>query len=196
MAEDEEQKYQAALEKARRELASARSEDSQKYQGKIEELERKLAEAQETKERAISRAQQTKSGHVYIISNIGSFGENVYKIGMTRRLVPEERVKELGDASVPFDFDIHGMIPSDNAPGLEADLHRRFEDRRVNLVNERREFFSVTIPEIQAACNELKLDRELTLFAEAKEFRTTKSIRENQARTVAASVPEAAARSA
>ena len=81
-------------------------------------------EAQVNKERALSRAQMTRSGHVYIISNIGSFGENVYKIGMTRRLEPADRVRELGDASVPFRFDIHAMIYSEDAPSLENHLHR------------------------------------------------------------------------
>ena len=90
-----------------------------------------------------------KAGYVYIISNIGAFGENVYKIGMTRRLDPQDRVDELGDASVPFNFDVHAMIFSDDAPALEAALHRAFENRKLNMVNQRREFFNVTLDEIK-----------------------------------------------
>jgi hypothetical protein len=91
-----------------------------------------------------------KAGYVYIISNIGAFGENIYKIGMTRRLDPQERIDELGDASVPFDFDVHAMIFSEDAPGLENALHHAFENRRLNKVNIRREFFNVTLDEIKA----------------------------------------------
>lgn len=95
------------------------------------------------------REANKKAGYVYIISNIGSFGENVYKIGMTRRLDPMERVDELGDASVPFKFDVHAMIFSDDAPKLEAALHRAFENKKVNMINSRREFFKVTLNEIE-----------------------------------------------
>ena len=95
------------------------------------------------------REANQRAGYVYIISNIGSYGENIFKIGMTRRLDPTERVSELGDASVPFNFDIHAMIFSDDAPALEAALHRAFEDRKLNMVNTRREFFNVTLDEIK-----------------------------------------------
>ncbi len=91
-----------------------------------------------------------KAGYVYVISNIGAFGENVYKIGMTRRLDPQERVDELGDASVPFEFDVHAMIFTEDAPGLEAALHNAFESKKVNKINTRREFFAVTLDEIKA----------------------------------------------
>ena len=95
------------------------------------------------------RQANMRAGYVYIVSNIGSFGENVYKIGMTRRLDPQERIDELGGASVPFKFDVHAMIFSDDAPALEAALHRAFEDKKVNIVNQRREFFNVTLDEIK-----------------------------------------------
>lgn len=95
------------------------------------------------------REANMKAGYVYVISNIGAFGENVYKIGMTRRLDPQERVDELGDASVPFKFDVHAMIFSDDAPALEAALHHAFEDKKLNMVNKRREFFNVTLDEIK-----------------------------------------------
>lgn len=94
------------------------------------------------------REANQRAGYVYIISNIGAFGENIYKIGMTRRLELEERIDELGGASVPFRFDIHAMIFSDDAPKLESALHRAFEHKRVNLVNSRKEFFNMTLAEI------------------------------------------------
>ncbi len=112
-------------------------------------LEKQLKEAQKKGERAVSRAQMTKSGVVYVISNIGSFGHGVYKIGMTRRLEPLDRVRELGDASVPFPFDVHAMILSDNAPELEKKLHKFFNERRLNLVNNRKEFFNVSLEDIK-----------------------------------------------
>lgn len=95
------------------------------------------------------REANQRAGYVYIISNIGAFGDGVFKIGMTRRLDPQDRVDELGDASVPFNFDIHALIFSDDAPALEAALHRAFEDRKVNMVNQRREFFRVSLDEIK-----------------------------------------------
>lgn len=95
------------------------------------------------------REANQKAGYVYIASNIGAFGENIYKIGMTRRLNPQDRIDELGGASVPFKFDVHAMIFSDNAPALEAALHRAFDDRKVNMTNNRKEFFNVTLDEIK-----------------------------------------------
>ena len=112
-AEREERRYESALEKARRELQRAGDDKRTELEREIERLQEQLEEAHQNKERAISRAQLTKSGHVYIISNIGSFGENIYKIGLTRRLDPDDRIKELGDASVPFPFDVHAMIYSE-----------------------------------------------------------------------------------
>ena len=143
----------------------------------IAQLEQNLKEAHEAKERAISRAQETKSGHVYIISNLGSFGENVYKIGMTRRLEPLDRVKELGDASVPFTFDLHAMIFSENAPELESLLHKEFDDRRINKVNYRKEYFRVSLDEIEQVIID-KYDKEVDFIKviEAQQFRETKSI--------------------
>ena len=179
-AEEEERQYQQALEKARRELTLASGAEAEKMQGKIEELEKQLQEALANKERAISRAQQTRSGHVYIISNIGSFGEDRFKIGMTRRLEPLDRVKELSDASVPFDFDVHAMIFSDDAPALEAKLHNRFTDKRLNLINERKEFFYVTIEEIVEVVKEYDANLEIIKTPEAKDYRQTVSIWNSQ----------------
>jgi hypothetical protein len=118
-------------------------------------------------------AQQTKRGHVYIISNIGSFGEHVYKIGMTRRLEPIDRVKELGDASVPFHFDIHAMIFSDEAPTLENELHKAFANKKVNMVNYRKEFFKVTLDEIEQKAKEIGLSAEFLRMPEANEYKET-----------------------
>lgn len=175
-AEREEERYQEALEKARRDVALAEGAKQAKLSAQIEELERRLAEAHTNKERAIAQAQLTKSGHVYVISNIGSFGEHVYKIGMTRRLDPLERIKELSDASVPFQFDIHAVIYSTDAPALEAELHRAFANRRVNRVNERKEFFRVTIDELVAEVRSRRSDIEVTRLAAAEEFRKTQAI--------------------
>ena len=177
-AEKEEANYQRALDKARKEIELATGDKQEKLQAQIEKLEQELKEAQEKKERALSMAQQTKRGHVYIISNIGSFGENVYKIGMTRRLEPTDRVKELGDASVPFQFDIHAMIYSDEAPTLEYELHKAFTDRKVNMLNYRKEFFNVTLEEIEQKTKEIGLDAEFSRLPEAMEYRETLAILE------------------
>ena len=96
------------------------------------------------------REANRKAGYVYIISNIGAFGENVYKIGMTRRLDPNERIYELSDASVPFNFDVHAMIFTEDAPALETALHNAFQDKKLNKINARREFFAVSLDEIKS----------------------------------------------
>lgn len=175
-AEKEENRYQTALEKARREMAKATGEQQQKLEAELERLNQLLIEAQENKERVLSRAQMTRSGHVYVISNIGSFGENIYKIGMTRRLDPMDRVKELGDASVPFSFDVHAIIFSEDAPGLENALHKEFSYKRVNQVNLRKEFFNVSLDEIRDIVHKNHGEIEFALVAEAKEYRETQSI--------------------
>ena len=174
--EKEEKNYQSALDKARKEIADLTGDKHDKLQAQIEKLELELKESQEKKERAMSMAQQTKRGHVYVISNIGSFGENVYKIGMTRRLEPTDRVKELGDASVPFRFDIHAMMYSDDAPNLEKELHRAFEEKKVNMLNYRKEFFNVTLDEIESQIKETGIEAEFTKLPEAIEYRETLAI--------------------
>jgi len=173
-AEDEEKRYQRSLDKAKQEMAGADASQLISLQQQVNALEVKLKAAQENKERAISMAQQTKAGHIYVISNIGSFGDDVYKIGMTRRLDPMDRVRELGDASVPFHFDIHAIIYSDNAPQLEWEIHQKFQERRLNRINGRREFFRVTLDEIEAVVKE-HYDAEIsfTKLADAKEYRET-----------------------
>ena len=176
-AEKEERMLQKALEKARKELAGATEEQKLQYEAQLAELESKLSEAEAKGQRALSMAQQTKRGHVYVISNIGSFGEEVFKVGMTRRLEPMDRVKELGDASVPFSFDVHAMIYSDDAPALEKSLHRVFDDKSVNKVNPRKEFFKLPLSEIKQAVEQENVDDvHWTLKAEAAEYRESMSI--------------------
>lgn len=170
-AEKEEERYQKALDEAKLKLLNAHGEELEKLNEKMRLLEQELAEAQERKERALSMAQQTKAGHVYIISNVGSFGDDVYKIGMTRRLEPMDRVKELGDASVPFEFDVHGMIYSENAPELENLLHKEFNDKRLNMINNRKEFFNVSINDIEEIVKKYDEEIELTKLAEARQYR-------------------------
>ncbi len=172
-AEKDEARYEKALAKARSEVADTVGAKQDKLRGQIEELERRLAEAHENKERAMSQAQMTRAGHVYVISNVGSFGDDVYKIGMTRRLDPMDRVRELGDASVPFRFDVHAIIYSDDAPSLEAELHRQFDSHRVNRVNYRKEFFRVPLDEIARVVHDNHGEIEFTLAAEAEEYRKT-----------------------
>ena len=157
-------------------MEQATGEKHDKLQAQIDKLEQELKEAHERKERALSMAQQTKKGHVYIISNIGSFGEQVYKIGMTRRLEPEDRIKELGDASVPFQFDIHAMIFSEDAPSLENELHKTFANKKVNMLNYRKEFFNVTLDEIEQNVKAIGLETEFIRLPEAMEYRETMAI--------------------
>lgn len=186
-AEREERQYEAALAKAREQYESASAVRQAEMQAKLAELERLVAEAHANKERAISRAQQTRSGHVYVISNLGSFGANIFKIGMTRRLDPMDRIWELSDASVPFDFDVHAIIYTDDAPGLETELHQRFATRRVNVVNQRKEFFNVSIDDIAAVVRERCGDIELTLIAEAAEYLQSEAFHRENGRPMAAS---------
>lgn len=151
-----EEKARLQLEKQREALEKAASEQEKiKLQEKVTTLEQKLQEALTMKERALSMAQQTRVGYVYVISNTRSFGEDVYKIGMTRRLEPMDRVRELSDASVPFAFDVHYMIYTDDAPKLESQLHQRFADSRINADNYRKEFFRVPLTKITEVLNEI-----------------------------------------
>ncbi|MFO0909708.1 MAG: DUF4041 domain-containing protein [Isosphaeraceae bacterium] len=177
-AEREEQLVNQAIAKLRKQFEEAGEAERARLETQLQELNVKLVEAEEKGKRALSMAQQTKQGNVYIISNLGSFGENVYKIGMTRRIDPSERVRELGDASVPFSFDIHAMLKSDDAPALETLLHRRFVDRQVNKLNKRKEFFRVDLREIKQAVDELGIDSEWTFEYAAAEYRETKALEE------------------
>lgn len=128
--------------------------EKQLYMDKIQELEEKIKKLESDKETVLEREANAKAGFVYIISNIGSFGENVYKIGMTRRLEPMDRIKELSGASVPFEFDVHAMIFSSDAPELETTLHKHFANKAVNKINPRKEFYNVDIDEIEKVVKE------------------------------------------
>lgn len=132
---------------------SSNDVEKQLYIDKIKELEDKLKLLEIDKENVLNREQNTRAGFVYIISNIGSFGENIYKIGMTRRLEPMDRINELGDASVPFKFDVHAMIFSDDAPALEHILHKTFEENRVNKLNPKKEFYNIDLNAIKEIVN-------------------------------------------
>ena len=147
---DKERKhYEQALSNINHQISTASDDNIEDLNQKKEEIIQSLSEI-DTKIKDIDyREANQKAGYVYVISNIGSFGEGIYKIGMTRRLNPQDRVDELGDASVPFKFDVHAMIFSEDAPALEAKLHKAFENRKLNLVNQRREFFKVSLDEIK-----------------------------------------------
>ena len=175
-AAKDEETLRKAMEKARSEIAKANDLQKAKYEAKLLELEQKLQEAEARSQRAMSMAQQTRRGHVYIISNIGSFGEDVYKIGMTRRLEPLDRVRELGDASVPFPFDVHAMIFSDDAPTLESELHRLFARNQLNKVNPRKEFFRVNISDIKNVIDKKNKNVSWTLTAQAAQYRESLAI--------------------
>lgn len=182
IAKEKLRKEKSHLKNALNQAKQAQSQypENEKLQARIIILENKLEEMVAQESAIISREANIKMGYVYIISNIGAFGENVYKIGMTRRLEPLERIKELGSASVPFHFDVHAMIFSHNAIALENDLHKIFADKRVNLVSQRKEFFYVTIDEIE---NVVKTKFDNTAMfkrtALAQDFRESKRIREN-----------------
>ncbi|WP_163582092.1 DUF4041 domain-containing protein [Gracilibacillus saliphilus] len=179
--EKDEQHHKQALEQYNKQLENANEELKLEIESKIQEVTERMEELKQEQQQVDYREQNAKAGYVYIISNIGSFGEDVYKIGMTRRLEPNERVKELGDASVPFLYDIHAMIFSNDAPALEATLHREFEDKRLNLVNLRKEFFSVSLSEISEVVK-AKHDKvvEFTKLAEAEEWRKSEKIRKEK----------------
>jgi len=177
-AEKEEQTLKKLIEKAEDQVSRANEEQKILFQQKLEELQGKLQQAEEKNQRAISMAQQTRTGNVYIISNIGSFGEQVYKIGMTRRLEPLDRVRELGDASVPFEFDVHAMIFSEDAPALERQLHKKFLRSQLNKINPRKEFFRLEINEIKSYLESIDINCKWTLMAEAKQYRETLKLEE------------------
>lgn len=158
--------------------------EKQLYIDKIHELEEKIKSLEKDKETVLEREANARAGYVYIISNIGSFGSDVYKIGMTRRLEPMDRIKELSSASVPFDFDVHAMIFSDNAPELENLLHKKFEKNSVNRVNYRKEFFKVSLDEIEdVVLKEYNNTVKFTKVPGADQYRETLRIIETEKET-------------
>lgn len=158
-AEKKEERITKALEEEKTKLASTKIDaEIEALQIRITQLESELQEAHSIHQRALSMAQQTRAGYVYIISNVGSFGQNIHKIGLTRRLNPMERIEELSNASVPFPFDVHAFIYCDDAPALEAKLHQTFSDKRVNAINYRKEYFNVTLEEIKKVIQGMGFD--------------------------------------
>ena len=196
----EELREQAKVEKELEDARKNTIKDKQHYEKAINDIERRLENIfdDEEKQNLVAkkglleveldninskladidyRQQNQKAGYVYIISNIGSFGENIYKIGMTRRLEPEERIHELSDASVPFNFDIHALIFTEDAPALENALHKAFDDKKVNMVNQRREFFNVTLNEIKKVIkNNFDKSVEFVDIPPAEQYRETQRI--------------------
>lgn len=177
-AANEEAAIKKAMERVQAQVAQANEAQRAAFEEKLRELQEKLVEAEEKGRRALSMAQQTKVGHVYVISNIGSFGESVFKIGMTRRLEPLDRVRELGDASVPFEFDVHAMIYSEDAPALERALHMHFVRAQLNKVNPRKEFFRLGVEDIKKHVDSLGIPAHWTLSALAHDFRESRRIEE------------------
>ncbi len=175
--EKEQRHYENALNKINSQLESCDETEKELLLEKKQEIESHISNLEIAIKDIDYREANKRAGYVYIISNIGSFGEDVYKIGMTRRLDPMERVEELGDASVPFKFDVHAMIFSEDAPQLETALHQAFENKKVNMVNGRREFFHVSLQEIENVVKE-NYDKtvEFIKTPQAEQFRETQKI--------------------
>ena len=170
---------QAALDQA---LAQAQGQ----HTAEVERLQARLAEAEEKARRTLSMAQQTKAGHVYVISNVGTLGMGIFKVGMTRRLDPKDRIVELGDASVPFPFDVHMMIHCQNAPTLENALHRALHKKRVNRANPRKEFFRTDLDEILRIVREHHGEVAYVADAEALEYHQSLAMSEQDAEIIEA----------
>lgn len=176
--EKEQTHYQTAYERLLIQLQT--DPENKDLLDKKLELESQLNDIDKAMKDIDYREANQRAGYVYVISNIGAFGPNVYKIGMTRRLDPQDRVDELGDASVPFNFDVHAMIFSDDAPALEAALHRAFEDRKLNMVNTRREFFNVTLDEIKEVVKK-NFDKTVEFIdvPDAEQYRISQKMRQH-----------------
>ena len=174
--EKEESKFVEQIEKINQQIAENQEDEQlQALKERLAQLEAQLKAVSEKKDEIV-KLQNGKAGNVYIISNIGSFGENVYKIGMTRRLDPQDRVNELGNASVPFPFDVHSFIFSDDAVGLEGHLHKVLNDKRVNKVNLRKEFFKVSLDELEKLVEEIAPTAEFKRTILAEQYRQSLSI--------------------
>lgn len=176
--EKEEEKYKVEISKIEESLSTSQDNEMlQKLRVRLEELKNQLDNVEHKKQDIIKR-QNGKAGYVYIISNLGSFGEKTFKIGMTRRLNPQDRVDELGDASVPFVFDVHSFIFSDDAVALEKKLHEVLNDKRTNKINLRKEFFNVSIDELEILVQEIEPTAEFNKTMVAEQYRQTLSINE------------------
>lgn len=172
--EKEEAKYKNEMDNVRLAIETADTDEMEKLKARLLELETMLNAVEDKKEQVIN-LQNGQAGNVYIISNIGSFGENVFKVGMTRRLEPQERIDELGNASVPFPFDVHSFIFSDNAVALENQLHKILDARRVNKVNKRKEFFHVSLKELEQLVHHIEPAAEFHMTALAEQYTISKS---------------------
>lgn len=178
--EKEEEKYLNEIEKNKEMLS--KEVDQEKIaalEARLKELNEMVEKLEDEKEEIVKRA-NGKAGYVYVISNLGSFGEKMFKIGMTRRLNPLDRIDELGDASVPFKFDIHAMIFSENAVALEQRMHELLEENRVNKINLRKEFFYADVENLQELVQEIESTAEFTLTMKAEEYRQSLSLEEEK----------------
>ncbi|MCR6515833.1 GIY-YIG nuclease family protein [Clostridium sp. LY3-2] len=169
--EKEEEKYKNEICKIQEQIIQSDDENKLlELQNKIYELQNQLNKVEEKKDEIISR-QNGKAGYVYIISNLGSFGENVFKVGMTRRLEPMDRINELSNASVPFSFDVHSFIFSEDAVGLEHNLHKILDKQRVNKINLRKEFFRTDIESLKDLVEKIDPSAEFTVTMLAEQYR-------------------------
>lgn len=169
--EKEESKYKTEIVNIEEQIRTCEDDEKIKQlELKIAELNQQLNKVEEQREE-IAKRQNGKAGYVYIISNLGAFGENTFKVGMTRRLEPMDRIRELGDASVPFSFDVHSFIFSDDAVGLETELHNRLHSKRKNKINLRKEFFDISIDELEKLVEEINPAAEFTKTMIATEYR-------------------------
>lgn len=173
--EKEENKFIGQISQLEEQLTSAEPDKVAQLEARLAELQAQLTAVKEKKD-VIANLQNGKAGNVYVISNLGSFGEEVFKIGMTRRAEPQERIDELGDASVPFPFDVHSFIFSDDASALETKIHHILNDRRVNKVNLRKEFFHISLDELESLVAELAPTAEFKRTMLAEQYRQSLSI--------------------
>lgn len=172
----EENKYKSEINNIQEQLnVSQDDEQIELFKKRIAELEQQLSSV-EAKKEEITNLQNGKAGYVYIISNLGSFGDKMFKIGMTRRIDPQDRVNELGDASVPFKFDVHSFIFSEDAVSLESALHQRLNEQRVNKINTRKEFFYCTIDELENLVLEIEPTAPFTRTMLAEQYRQSQEM--------------------
>lgn len=176
--EQEELKFHNEIDNAKAQLAITTDEiKRQQLEERIFKVQEQLGNVEKKKDE-ITKLQKGKAGHIYVISNLGSFGENVFKIGMTRRLDPQERIDELGDASVPFRYDVHSIIFSENAPDLEYKLHKHLNDRRINKINLRKEFFNTSIDELENLVSSLEPSAEFNKTMLAEQYYQSMAVEE------------------
>ncbi len=174
--EAEEKKYHTEIDSLQDQLNDEKDEEKLSLlEAKIKELQGLLSNVEDKKEEIVN-LQNGKAGKVYIISNIGSFGENIFKVGMTRRIEAMDRIKELSSASVPFAFDVHSFIFSEDAPALENKLHKALNHNRVNRVNLRKEFFNTSIDEMEKLVTDLDPTAEFKRTLISHEYQQTLEI--------------------